>query len=163
MTEVQSNPIGEGGQASPKTIEVSFPFGTYRNTFEYSLLYSLKKKNFIKGNAHKGLSWSVDYKLFPGRYILFETSGYLDNRGAIIAAHLIYLNEEGEIQILETAEAEYVVPGSSDNLALRAFFNALPGYHDKLMIPYLSEPGPDWQQIKASIEKLKDMPSDPEA
>ncbi|MEM0040808.1 MAG: hypothetical protein QXY20_09480 [Thermofilum sp.] len=168
MTEVQTqNPAGEGGQASPnqtpQLVEVSLGFGTYRNTFEYALLYSLKKRNFIRGHSHKGLDWSVDYRIYPGRYVILHSWGYLDRRGATLLASLIFIDEKGEIKPLESVEVGYVVPGHSDNPALRAFFDALPGYHDRLIIPYLSQEGPTWEEIKAAVKKIEEEPTDPEA
>ncbi|MEM3829980.1 MAG: hypothetical protein QXP36_12335 [Conexivisphaerales archaeon] len=161
--EVSQNPNGAGGQAVPETVSISLGFGTYTHRFEYSLLYSIKKMNFVRGNAHKGLSWSVDYRLFPGRYVLLETWGYLDRRGAIVKASLVYINKKGRIKYLESVSAEYIVPARSDNAALQAFFDALPGYHGLLEIPRLEAQGPGWEEIKESIKKLNNLPTDPEA
>ncbi|MEM3988775.1 MAG: hypothetical protein QXZ22_09315 [Sulfolobales archaeon] len=166
MQEIQNpnqTPQGEGGQTSPKTVEVSLGFGTYRNTFEYALLYSLKKRNFIRGHSHKGLDWSVDYRIYPGRYVILHSWGYLDRRGATLLASLILIDEKGEIKPLESVEVGYVVPGHSDNIAIQKFLDALPGYHDRLIIPHIDGEGPTWEEIKAAVKKIGEEPTDPEA
>ncbi|MFH7881054.1 MAG: hypothetical protein QXI09_03555 [Candidatus Aenigmatarchaeota archaeon] len=161
--EVSGNPSGAGGQTAPKAISVSFNFGTYTNTFEYHLLYSLKKKDFIKGYSHKGLVWAVEYRLLPGRYVLLSTHGYRDSRGAGIKASLVYLNERGKLRSIDTAIGDYVVPGRSENPVVQAFFDALPGYHDLLYIPSVGDKGTGWEEIKQSVFKLNEMLTDPEA
>ncbi|MEM3859273.1 MAG: hypothetical protein QW478_07685 [Candidatus Micrarchaeaceae archaeon] len=161
--EFKANPPGAGGQTAPKVVSVSFNFGTYTHRFEYSLLYSLKKRDFIKGRSHKGLDWAVDYRLLPGRYVLLSTFGYLDNRGSAIKASLVYLNERGKLKTIDTAIGDYVVPGRSENPVVQAFFDALPGYHDILYIPSVGDKGTGWEEIKQSVFKLTEMLTDPEA
>ncbi|MEM0239796.1 MAG: hypothetical protein QXT00_09245 [Ignisphaera sp.] len=156
-------PQGTGGQAVPKAISVSLHFGTYTNTFEYELLYSLRKRDFIKGYSHKGLVWAVEYRLLPGRYVLLSTHGYRDSRGAGIKASLVYLNERGKLKTIDSAIGDYVVPGRSENPVIQAFFDAMPGYHDILYIPSLGGQGTDWEEIKQAVLKLSEMLTDPEA
>ncbi|MEM3301749.1 MAG: hypothetical protein QXX23_07350 [Thermoplasmata archaeon] len=78
-------------------------------------------------------------------------------------ASLIFIDEKGEIKPIESVEAGYVVPGHSDNIAIQKFLDALPGYHQKLMIPFLSEQGPTWEEIKQSVKAMSQEPTDPEA
>ncbi|MEM3356181.1 MAG: hypothetical protein QXS43_12010 [Metallosphaera sp.] len=138
-------------------VEISLPYGTFTNTFYYSLLYSLKKMDFVKGYSHKGLEWSVDYKVKPGKYVIFDARGYLDERGATLTATLVNGNIEED-----KAETNYVVPGHSSNPVVQAFLDARPAYHGKLVIPSLQGKGTGWEEIKKAIEEMNEA-TDPDA
>ncbi|MEM4048867.1 MAG: hypothetical protein QW750_06270 [Zestosphaera sp.] len=129
--------------------KISLPYGTFTHTFYYSLLYSLKKMDFVEGYSHKGLEWSVDYVIGPGRYVLFDARGYLDERGATLTATLLDWTKE-----VEQVNAEYVVPGKSNNVVVQAFLDARPGYHQKLLIPHLQGKGTGWEEIKLGVQDL---------
>ncbi|MEM4067113.1 MAG: hypothetical protein QXV17_09675 [Candidatus Micrarchaeaceae archaeon] len=153
MENAPQNPT-TGGKTVDEVIELSYGFGTYSNTFEYSLLYSLRKKDFVRGYAHKGLHWSVDYKILPGRYVSIQTHGFKDNRGATLYASLVYITKD-KIEPIETVSTEYIIPGKSDNIVIQSFLDARPSYHGKLIIPSLGGKGTGWEEIKLAVKKMK--------
>ena len=55
--------------------------GSYTNTFKHNILYSLRQNKFIRGRAHKGAAWGVDYRILSGYYVLWSARGFKDLRG----------------------------------------------------------------------------------
>jgi len=116
-------------------VKISLKFGSYTHHFHYALIFSLKQRKWL-GRAHKGTTWAVEYNLLPSRYLLFETDGYKDERGASLKVNLIEVTSEGEIKSLKCLFSDhYVGRPSHPNKILADFIAMRPGYHGCLHIP----------------------------
>lgn len=130
-------------------IEISLRSGSYSNTFHHEVLYSLKRSKFVKGHAHKGASWGVDYRILPGYYILFSAGGYKDVRGFGISIEKvrIYKDETGDerIERLETIcevdkltreDVEQMTQDPRAPESLKLFLECIPwSYHTVGCVP----------------------------
>jgi len=79
--------------------------GWYRNPFKYSLLYSLKKRKFIKGVV-KGKD--IIYKLRPDKYIRFEYEGNLYEKVPnTITLKLVSIKNDATEEVIASSTVKY--------------------------------------------------------
>lgn len=132
---------------STTPVKLSFHFGSYTNHFHYKLLFSLKQRKWL-GRAHKGATWAVEYKLLPGRYLLFAVDGYKDERGADLRINLVQVTSEGEVKSEKCLFSDHFVGRPSHKNRILADFIAMrPGYHGCLTIPTVTYSQEDVDQI----------------
>jgi len=147
-----------------RVIEISFPTGAYSNTFKHNLLYSIIRNKWIKGNAHAGLNWAVDYRVLEGEYLLFSMHGYYDSRGVIFSIEKIKI-EPGGYDVIDTLlhvdvnYSEFKKQVKNDTNApeiLKDFIDALPsGYHSVGSIPNTDKVYPE-NAVNNLVKYVKD-------
>ncbi len=76
QTPNKSPKLGESfSQSTPDILGIVFDASAYSHTYNFSLLFSLKKRKFIKPWWQKKLQ--IEYHIYPGNYILIHSNGYL--------------------------------------------------------------------------------------
>jgi len=79
--------------------------GWYRNPYNYSLLYSIKKRKFIKGIVE---GKDIIYKLRPGKYIRFEYEYDLSEKVPnIITLKLISIKNDATEEVIASSTIKY--------------------------------------------------------
>jgi hypothetical protein len=82
-------------------IEKSFDNTCYTSTFTVNLLFSLKRRKFIKPIRAKHLV--LRYAVFPGTYLLISTGGHLSTKIREWVIRKIRIKEDGNYETLESA------------------------------------------------------------
>jgi len=72
--------------------------GRFSNTLVHKWLWSVKRNKWVSGNCHAGLNWGCDYLVYPGVYVLFSLSGFLDNRGLTLRVEHVYLRNDASLE-----------------------------------------------------------------
>lgn len=145
QTQTQTPAQGE----NLDVIELHLNSGSYSNTFRHEVLYSIKRNKYVKGHAHKGMSWGVDYRILPGVYVIFSAGGYKDLRGFDLSIEKvrIYKDEKGdkrierieticEVDKLTKEDVEQMVQDPRAPESLKLFLDCIPwSYHTVGCVP----------------------------
>jgi len=124
-------------------VELAMKTGRWSNKLHHELLFSIINNRFVKGYAHKGLNWEIDYRVYPGNYVLFKVHGFSDDRGMDFEISKVRIDKTG-YEITEKLFDEKIVLKdllnieNNDNTPkiLKDFLNSLPSsYHSIGAVP----------------------------
>jgi hypothetical protein len=117
-------------------VEKSFDNTGYTSTFVVNLLFSLKRRKFIKPIRAKHLV--LRYAVFPGTYLLIQTGGHWSTKILEWTIKKIRLNVDGDYEILETATWRL---DSRDYPEVPKILKviSMPGYHGYPSAPWDQE------------------------
>ena len=111
------------------------------------VLYSITRAKFIKGMPHRGVTWGIDYLIYPGYYLMWYVDGYKDNRGLELGIRKIHVTGDYEYEVVEDVVRVHLTLDDLRSMAgdpncpesLRLFINSLPhGYHSIGTVPDLN-------------------------
>ena len=135
-------------QKQVKPVRFFLENGVYTHTMTYSALYSIKRNKFVNARCHKGSRWGCDYLLYPGTYVLFDISGYRDERGLEFVIKKVKIEDDGNgygmvsdvENIVDTEvtldELLKMIEDPNVPQALRLFIQAIPTvYHTVGNVP----------------------------
>jgi len=137
VSEPPFNLRGAGGQAPQsetplEVIERNYKCTSYTNMYEVTLLFSIRKRKFVKPVLMKHLK--VFYKILPGRYIMFESSGRRYINDYTIDIYLVEITKD-ETEIIKHVELHVARENNdfsvvNNNPIIIDFVNAIPpAYH----------------------------------
>jgi len=112
---------------NPSPVSIRLETGRLSNTLVHQWLWSVIRKKWIRGNCHAGLNWGCDYLVYPGVYVLFSLSGYLDNRGLTLRVEHIYLRNDASLKDRHVL-AEVTIP-------YRQFISMFPPFKVPHIVP----------------------------
>lgn len=89
-------------QQSQMPVKYSTETGVSTHTLRHAVLWSIVRNKFIKGRPHRGLSWGIDYLVYPGFYYEWRVSGFRDNRGVNFGIYRIRIYDNNQAEHIGT-------------------------------------------------------------
>ena len=127
MTPNQENAV-------EKPVELSYYCSSFTNTFKVTLLFSIRKRKFVKPVLMKHLK--VFYKILPGTYVMFSSSGRLYVNEHAVYLELVRITNESYDVVKRTKIFASMFRDKNDfsavneNNIVKDFVNAVPPrYH----------------------------------
>ena len=106
--------------------------GAYQGTTnirDLKLLYSVKKNKFVAPFKVHGdrVSGDIEYRLFPGTYVVFDLHEHRSNE---LTISLVKLSKDTEVQVIKSVVVYFSNESYLDNSKVTFdFVNSVPGYH----------------------------------
>jgi len=131
--------------------------GRFSNTLVHQWFWSVKRNKWIRGNCHAGLNWGCDYLVYPGVYVLFSLSGFLDNRGLTLRVERVYIRDDASVEDRNVL-AEVTIP-------YRQFIQMFPPFKVPNIVPealrdFLDGRPRHYHSVSASPPSEKQYPED---
>lgn len=139
--ESQSQPVLRPVKFSTKTGELTHKIHHY-------VLYSIARAKFIKGMPHRGVTWGIDYLIYPGYYLMWYVDGYKDSRGLDFGIRKIHVTSDYQYEVVEDVVKVHITLDDLRSMlndpscpeSLRIFIASLPhGYHSIGTVPNLDK------------------------
>ena len=133
-------------QQQLRPVKLSLRTGELTHKIYHYVLYSIVRSKFIKGMPHSGVTWGIDYLIYPGYYLMWYVDGYKDNRGLEFGIRKIHVTSDYQYEVVEDVVRVHTTLDELRSMAsdpncpesLRLFIASLPqGYHSIGTVPNL--------------------------
>jgi len=114
-----------------EVVERHYPNTSYSSTYEVTLLFSIRKRKFVKPVLKKHLQ--LYYRILVGKYIMFNSWGYRDANDYVINIFLVEITRD-ETKIIKGIEIHASKKDDNfsvvnNNPIISDFISAIPPYY----------------------------------
>jgi len=127
--------MSENKMSENEIIEYMVDSAQYSSTIRHELLFSIKRRNFLKPSYSKKSQGKLVYLIYPGNYLKFELFASRRQNYAHLSILLIHIDKNGiDSKELVDAKMPYsMIFDIQDDInapyALKEFLRMIPRYH----------------------------------
>ncbi len=138
QTPNQTPNSGENfSQSTPEIRVLVFDASAYSHTYNFSLLFSLKKKKFVKPWWKK--SQQLEYHIYPGVYLLISSRGYIHDESMKWSVAIIKVEAKtpGLSRYGVISSTTWETPSKQEEITIPILRDIdTPGYHGYPKVDY---------------------------